>query len=424
MQIKKIRLVNFRGMKDLTVEFDSGVNIIIGDNGAGKTSLLSGICIALSSLFDALTLRDIDIYRPINKEEVRVTSVMIGDVTENTEAHFPVSIEADLIFARAEYRYKVVKENELSTSLMLRDDLKNLMKEHISNSNINLSILNYQSAERGTVYEPKNNNSIAVKAIERKQGYQSTFRGDSIFVVVREWCAQMDYTEYKLRHDVREYKNFKAIVSKFMKELNNMTVFPRVDYAPKIGQLIFFDGNKGELISNLSAGYQSILCMIMELAYRAVLLNPTLDDFSKLEGVVLIDEIDVHLHPKWQWRIIGALRATFPKVQFIVATHSPIVLSSAEDAKLIFMTSPNEVEPLENAYGIDVNDVLELRQQSAGMLPELKECRKRISRCLNNNDIQGAEAVIEEAATQYNKDSALVKKLQEFFQMNKWIAEA
>ena len=90
---------------------------------------------------------------------------------------------------------------------------------------------------------------------------------------------------------------------------------------------------------------------------------------------------------------------------------------------MIFMTSPNEVEPLDNVYGINVNDVLELRQQSTDLPPELKEFRKRISRCLNNNDIQGAEVVIKEAATKYGEDSALVKKLQEFFQMNKWIAE-
>ena len=87
------------------------------------------------------------------------------------------------------------------------------------------------------------------------------------------------------------------------------------------------------------------------------------------------------------------------------------------------MTSPNEVEILENAYGIDVNDVLELRQQSTDMPPELKEFRKKISRCLNNNDIQGAEAVLEEATRQHKEDSALMKNLQEFFEMNKWIAE-
>ena len=130
------------------------------------------------------------------------------------------------------------------------------------------------------------------------------------------------------------------------------------------------------------------------------------------------------MHPKWQWKILDALRATFPSVQFIVATHSPIVLSSAKDSRLIFMTSPNEVEILENAYGINVNDVLELRQQSTDMPPELKDLRKKMLRCLNDDDIQGAEAVLKEAVTKYGEDSALVKRLQEFFEMNKWMVEA
>ena len=88
------------------------------------------------------------------------------------------------------------------------------------------------------------------------------------------------------------------------------------------------------------------------------------------------------------------------------------------------MTSPNEVEPLENAYGINVDNVLELRQQSVDMPPELKELRKKILKYLNNNDIDNAKNTLQEAEKKYSADSALVNRLKEFFNMNKWIAEA
>ena len=77
---------------------------------------------------------------------------------------------------------------------------------------------------------------------------------------------------------------------------------------------MFYNSSNGEAINILSAGYQNVLCMMMDLARRTVLLNPTMDEFETLEGVVIIDEIDMHLHPKWQWKILEALKTMSPKV--------------------------------------------------------------------------------------------------------------
>ena len=75
--------------------------------------------------------------------------------------------------------------------------------------------------------------------------------------------------------------------------------------------------------------------MVLELAYRSVLLNPAMENIAaETEGVVLIDEIEMHLHPAWQWKVLKVLQETFPKVQFIISTHSPIVLSSAKNAMM------------------------------------------------------------------------------------------
>ena len=90
MQIKNIHLVNYRGMEDLTVEFGSGVNLIIGDNGAGKSSLLSGISVILDRSFR--TTSGIAEMRTIRKEDVRFTSSTIGDATDNISYHTPVEI--------------------------------------------------------------------------------------------------------------------------------------------------------------------------------------------------------------------------------------------------------------------------------------------------------------------------------------------
>ncbi len=413
MYINKIRLVNFRGMEDLTVEFAQGVNVIIGDNGAGKTSLLNGINSILKSFFASAK---------IEKKDVRVSFANVGDATQSMTYYTPTIIQAFVHLKDKEYECVCSKRNESSETKNTPGFIAELLRLMENDSRHVLPLFNYQSDRRNLLLEEKMEQTPTGR-IERRQGYKGAFSGIFDANSVQKWCFQMELNEFQQKKKFSEYENFKKNISRFIEYIEEKKVSSNVYFDSEIWSLAYFDGKSKQPLYNLSSGYQSVLCMIMELAYRAVLLNPTLDNFETLEGIVIIDEIDMHLHPKWQWKILDALHTTFPSVQFIVATHSPIVLSSAKDSRLIFMTSPNEVEILENAYGIDVNDVLELRQQSTDMPPELKEFRKKISRCLNNNDIQGAEAVLEEATRQHKEDSALMKNLQEFFEMNKWIAE-
>ncbi len=424
MQINKIRLVNFRGMEDLTVEFSPGVNVIIGDNGAGKSSLLNGICVALGGLFSSLYIKGINASRQIQDEDIRMTSVLVGDTTENTEKHFPVTVEVDLLLFNGQQRYEVAKENLLSPSIMRYPSLQNNMREAISNPARKLPLLNYQSAERKFVPKTQSADVIKLKNPERKEGYKNAFSGTSDFSEILDWCTQMDYSEYKLKHEVREYKNFKSIISKFMRELMNLKTAPRVDYAAAIGQLMFYNGSNGEAINILSAGYQNVLCMVMDLARRTVLLNPTMDEFEALEGVVIIDEIDMHLHPKWQWKILDALKATFPKVQFIVATHSPMIISSAKDAKLIKMITPNEIEYLTSAYGYNISDVVELRQGSTELPQHAKELKNALEDSIDDGNFEKAEQLVREAVEIFGENSSPAREMRDFLDVNRWIEEA
>ena len=398
MHINKIRLVNFRGMEDLTVEFAPGVNVIIGDNGAGKTSLLNGINFILKSFFSLAK---------IEKKDVRVCFSNVGDATQSMTYYTPTIIQAFVNLKKQEYKCVCSKRNESSGTKNIPGFIADLLRLFENDTRHMLPLFNYQSDQRKLSLEEKMQQTPYGR-IERRQGYEDAFSGNFDSNSVQKWCFQMELNEFQQKKKFSEYENFKKIVSRFVEYIEEKKVGSNIYFDSEIWSLAYFDGNNKQPLYNLSSGYQSILCLIMELAYRTVLLNPTLDNFEKLEGIVIIDEIDMHLHPKWQWKILDALSTTFPSVQFIVATHSPIVLSSAKDSRLIFMTSPNEVEILENAYGINVNDVLELRQQSTDMPPELKDLRKKMLRCLNDDDIQGAEAVLKEAVTKYGEDSALV----------------
>ena len=147
-----------------------------------------------------------------------------------------------------------------------------------------------------------------------------------------------------------------------MREINELENMPEIYYSGQFKELVYKDDKVEMALSKLSAGYQSLLWMMMDLAYRVALLNPDLNDLSEVKGIVLIDEVDMHLHPKWQWNIIKALNTTFPDVQFIIATHSPIVISSAQKANLIYLDANKPATYLPDSYGYPVEDVLLFRQ--------------------------------------------------------------
>lgn len=139
-------------------------------------------------------------------------------------------------------------------------------------------------------------------------------------------------------------------------------------YADGVESEVIYDVNSRKLlyvekgickeIEDLSAGYQSILSLIIDLAYRISVLNPDIgDNISKVEGIVLIDEIDSNLHPKWQWKIVEAITQIFPNVQFIAATHSPIIISSCKNAHIINI-SDGEIEYVSDSYAYSVNEIL------------------------------------------------------------------
>ena len=161
---------------------------------------------------------------------------------------------------------------------------------------------------------------------------------------IPQWCLKQEVVRSN-KGTVREYEMFKNIVASFMKEINELSKTPLISYSPQFTELVYKDDKTEMPISKLSAGYQSLLWMVMDLAYRVCMLNPELESREQITGIVLIDEIDLHL-PKWQWNVIDALQKNFAGVQFIIATHSPIVISASKKANLILLDDAQDISYL------------------------------------------------------------------------------
>ncbi|WP_352259830.1 AAA family ATPase [Psychrobacter sp. TB55-MNA-CIBAN-0194] len=110
-------------------------------------------------------------------------------------------------------------------------------------------------------------------------------------------------------------------------------------------------------VNQLSQGEKSLLALVGDIARRLAILNPSLDNPLEGEGMVMIDEVDLHLHPKWQHDLIDKFVKTFPNVQFVLTTHSPHVISDRPDT-LVYALDDGELNQVSNVYGEDVNTVL------------------------------------------------------------------
>ncbi len=219
-----------------------------------------------------------------------------------------------------------------------------------------LPLVSFQSAARAwRVKRGDFGTELKKKLDDRRCGYIGCLDSSMDVKSIQQWCIKQELMMSN-KGTVREYEMFKNIVASFMKEINELDEIPSIYYSSQFEELVYKDDKTEIPISKLSASYQSLLWMIMDLAYRVCLLNPELESREQVTGIVLIDEIDLHLHPKWQWNVIEALRKTFAGVQFIIATHSPIVISAAKEANLILLDDAGEVNYLPDCYGYEVEE--------------------------------------------------------------------
>ncbi|MFI3249545.1 MAG: AAA family ATPase [Eubacteriales bacterium] len=371
MRLEQITLTNFKGFEETTLKFTKGFNLIIGNNGTGKSSILEGISLGLASFLEKIPDSK---NSGIKAKDVRCQLTPVGDATFSKQYFTPTSILSSFTIDSREFSVTRELKDESGTSRTSSQpkDFANYALSLANDPNSMLPLLNYQRATRKEHQTNSTTTSSQLKrAMTRNIGYSNCFDTTVSSKEVLNWAFAMDYAAYQRKQSIVEYETFKTIVTDFMIEMDELPCAPKLHYSATLSELVYETNTGCYTLSQLSAGYQSVLWMVMELAYRAVTLNPHIDlSISPITGVVLIDELDMHLHPKWQWKIIDALTKTFPAVQFIAATHSPIVISSCKNENIILIEGKQPVEYLPSGYGISVNDVLQLSLGSTD-LPEI-----------------------------------------------------
>ena len=194
------------------------------------------------------------------------------------------------------------------------------------------------------------------------------------------------------------FQAIKSAMERLYREMDDGLEEVRVAYDFKTWEIEIHVKHKNEeFVSRplryLSDGIKSMLSITADIACRMALLNPHLGEhvIAATTGIVLIDEIDMHLHPSWQRKILASLKKVFPRIQFIVTTHAPAVLANVPRENIIVFSEGKAYPPAEHTYGRDVNTILRDVMGTEVRPQEVMEKKDLFYKALDEGDFSAAE---------------------------------
>lgn len=351
--------------------------------------------------------------RHITREEIRREYYLNGVNSYDCVYRIPVVLELTAQFEDGEeIKWKRVKSSLAAGRSSTLPNSIAKKAEKISNTpDTPLPIINYQGASRIWDQKKESTDNIFRKQYSRTVGYADCLNEASDLKLLLNWCLKMEQIAWQRSTTIAEYEAVKDAVGKFMGLMDSGEAYS-VFYDRQQEGLLYREGDIVRPITDLSAGYQALIWMVLDIAYRMAVLNPFLKErITETRGIVLIDELDMHLHPKWQWKVIRALKGTFPNVQFIASTQAPILFASDKDVWIIDIDG-DKIDYAWSHYGVDINTSV-MNYQSIGYLPEdVRTLSDRASEALDELDYRKANDLLESLKIIVDPNSPIVTGLR------------
>lgn len=366
MKIKEINIRNFHGFEDKRFIFNNNFTVLIGENATGKTAVLDALSIAVGGFL--LGIDDVD-SRNIKSEEVRLRQIEHGKIV-NLEPQYPVSINSTGIFNNEEV---ITWERSLNSkkgrttrtnATEIINYAKSLQKKVASGEQVVLPVFAYHGTGRLWAHI-KDTEDTLFETGSRILGYKNCLNPISNEKLFLKWFKKMTLIELQEDIKIGQFKAVKKAIEECLKGLlidNNENSEVKVIYNINSDELqVTLENGKKLPFALLSDGYRNVIGMIADIAFRMAVLNPFLEEntITETTGIVLIDEIDLHLHPEWQRKIVGDLKRVFPKVQFIVTTHSPFIIQSLDRGELINLDDNTLNVGFDEYTNMSVEDITE-----------------------------------------------------------------
>ncbi|POA43759.1 ATP-binding protein [Pseudomonas sp. MPR-ANC1] len=390
MEIKGFKLTDVGPFSDLSAAFaptlkhHSKITVLVGNNGAGKTTLLRSLATSLSWLIARIRTEK-GTGNHLIDEDIRngapggVITIGVADVTHPRVLAADGDSESEVFvwgIARAKQGRKASYHSSLGEVTLLADHYRTQLT---ASNKASLPLIAYYPVERSVLEIPL---KLRTKhTFDQLDGYDNSLNRGVDFRRFFEWFREREDSEnetgisdtalaeisekFGTDSDVwktlanlkassrdRQLTAVRSAIAAFMPGFTNL----RVQRKPRLHMAIDKDGVTLN-VAQLSQGEKSMMALVGDIARRLAMMNQSLDNPLHGDGIVLIDEVDLHLHPRWQRSLIRQLSETFPNCQFVLTTHSPLVISDAKDV-LVYVLNDGEIHEHNGLYGLDANQVL------------------------------------------------------------------
>ena len=410
MKVTRLKLANVRAIEAAEFHFRPDFNLVAGINGAGKTTVLDALAVCLSHFV-----------RHVNRLRGNVVRFDTIDIRMGTDAlDVECDIESGERNARSGYMLHMSRERTVP-----REDKAGMPREQTRDTPERAKLVGEPppvatgderggrplavlfSTNRSVPSERAPAKSAAAGGVNAAFSSALMGRRELRLVEFEAWMRVQEALSSERSAAQRVLTAVKTALGHFLPDYRNL----RLDRGSDTGSFLLIDRGAATLpLEQLSDGERGMLALVLDLTRRLAQANPAMENpTEEAEAVVLIDEIELHLHPGWQRRIVENLAKTFPKCQFIATTHSPQVIGEVEHDRIHIMADGEVYSPT-HSFGVDSSRVLEEIMDTDPRSRKVKDLLSEISRTIGDDRYDDARTLLAELAKHLGEDDPEVMR--------------
>lgn len=390
MKIKKLTLSGMRAFSHAEFDFQPGFNLLVGVNGVGKTTVLDALRISLSRVLPQLTKY------PSSKQSFVISDITIGLDTLQVSCDFEFDSKSFNLL-QVKQKESVVENKpgspresvlEINDVEKITPPISEIIPEKMEPTPFGL----FFSTKRSTISDKTASGHATAGGLAAAFSESLSANRENNLRLHKDWFKVQIALGEDRPLGLKHVLVLRDAVELFLPGFTNLRVEEKDDKS-----YFVIDKNGTTLnLNQLSDGERGVISMVLDLARRLSQANPNLENpLTKGTAIVLIDELDLHLHPKWQRTIVDNLTHTFPNCQFIATTHSPQIIPSLEPGNILLLKD-NEVIRPDRTKGMDTNWILRFLMDADERPQESNEAIKQVEALIDEVEFDAAKKIMAE----------------------------
>ncbi len=362
MKINTLKLQEFRCFEEYRLDFSDRFTLLIGDNGSGKTAVLDALASVVSGFLKGFRriLKPHDL-RPVCPDDIRHVMRKLGQSLTKENGKYFLLISSQGVINNELFDWNILDPSVYDSDSDIAATVAEIAEKIIQNGTL-LPLLAYYGT--GRLWKNIDNEEIETLSPDsRLSGYRNCLSPATDLKQLFRWFKTQELAALQKKERRHVLEAVRQAIINMIPDAQN--VWWDFDWDEILIETIIQGKSQNIPFHLLSDGYRNMIGMVADIAYRMATLNPQLEAnvIKQTEGIVLIDEIDLHLHPKWQRQVVGRLLDTFPKIQFVASSHSPFIIQSLYHREDCLLWDLEKSQPLT----IDSKSIEDIAEEQQGV---------------------------------------------------------